>query len=73
MSDQQRISPYNFNTTSSRQVIRIKKNINKEIISLSNTKFSELTLIGIVWETVRRITNDILEVKVSERKHNFHE
>ena len=27
-SDQDRISPYNINTTSSRQVIRIKKNIN---------------------------------------------
>ena len=73
MSDQQRISPYNFNTTSSRQVIRIKKNINQEIISLSNTKFSELTLKGIVWETVRRITSDILEVKALKRKHNFHE
>ena len=28
MSDQDRISPYNINTTSSRQVMRIKKNIN---------------------------------------------
>ena len=28
MSDQDRISPYNINTTSSRKVIRIKKNIN---------------------------------------------
>ena len=28
MSDQDRISPYNINTISSRQVMRIKKNIN---------------------------------------------
>ena len=43
MSDQNRISPYSINTISSRQVVRIKKNINLEIISWSNTKFSELT------------------------------
>ena len=28
MNDQDRISPYNINTISSRQVMRIKKNIN---------------------------------------------
>ena len=33
MSDQERISPHNINTISSRQVMRIKKNINKETIS----------------------------------------
>ena len=43
MSDQDRISPYNINTISSRQVMRIEKNINYGIISWSNTKFSELT------------------------------
>ena len=31
MSDQDRISPYNINTISSRQVTRIKKNNNKII------------------------------------------
>ena len=31
-SDQDRISPYFFSTVSSRQVMRIKKNINKGII-----------------------------------------
>ena len=41
-SDQDRISPYNINTISSRQVMRIEKNINHGI-SWSNTKFSELT------------------------------
>ena len=43
MSDQDRISPYNINTISGRQVMRKKKNINQRIISWSNTKFSKLT------------------------------
>ena len=43
MGDQHRISPYNINTISSRQVMRNKKNINDGIISWSNTKFSKLT------------------------------
>ena len=33
MSDQDIISPYNINTISRRQVMRIKKNISYEIIS----------------------------------------
>ena len=44
VSDWDRISPYNINTISSRQVTRIKKTINLKIISWSNTKFPELTL-----------------------------
>ena len=44
MSDQDRISPCNINTISSRQVMRIKKNINKGTINRSNTKFSKLLL-----------------------------
>ena len=43
MSDQDRISPHNINTISTKQVIRIKKNINLGI-SWPNGKFSELTL-----------------------------
>ena len=43
-SDQDRISPYNTNTISTRQVMRVKETINLEIISWSNTKFFELTL-----------------------------
>ena len=43
MSDQDKISPYHIKTISSRQVMRIKKNINKGIICWSNTKFSKLT------------------------------
>ena len=43
MSDQNRISPYNSKTIEGRQVMRKTKNINKGIISWSNTKFSKLT------------------------------
>ena len=44
MSDQDRISPYSINTISTRQVMKIQKDINLGIVSWSNTKFSELTL-----------------------------
>ena len=43
MSDQDRISPYSVITISSRQVMRMKKNMNKGIISWSTNKFSKLT------------------------------
>ena len=33
MSDQDKISPYNINTTSSRQVMSLKKNINEGIVN----------------------------------------
>ena len=33
MNDQDRISPYNINTISTREVMRIKENINLEVIS----------------------------------------
>ena len=60
MSDQDRISPYNINTISSRQVIRGKKISIRgflfDPISSSNTR-------RIVWQAVRRITNEILGVK----------
>ena len=41
-SDQYINSPFNFNTLSSRQVMRIKKIINLGILSSYNTKFSGL-------------------------------
>ena len=41
-SDLDRISPYTSDTISCRQVMRIKKNINKGIIVWSNSKFSKL-------------------------------
>ena len=43
MSDQNKMSPYNINTISSRQVIRLKKNIKEETISWSNMKFFKVT------------------------------
>ena len=43
MSDQERISPYNVYTLTSRQVMRIKKNaIRGLVVNLTNTKFSRL-------------------------------
>ena len=32
MSDQERISPYNINTKSSKQMMRIKKNVNRRLL-----------------------------------------
>ena len=43
MSDREIISPYRVDTISSRQVMRIKKKINKGITIWSNIKFSDLT------------------------------
>ena len=43
ISDQDRIPPYNIKTISSRQVIRMKKNISWGIIGWSNTRSSKLT------------------------------
>ena len=42
VSDQDRISPYIINTIAIRQVMRIKRNSNKGIISWSSNKFSKL-------------------------------
>ena len=43
ISDQERISPYNVYTLTSRQVMRIKKNaIRGLVVNLTNTKFSRL-------------------------------
>ena len=53
--DQDRISPYNINAILSIELMRGKRNINKGILSSSNTKFSKLT-------TVRIITNEISEI-----------
>ena len=43
MSDQDRISPNNVSTVSSRKVMRIKKNINQGIMGTN--------IIRIVWQT----------------------
>ena len=77
ISNQDRIPPHNIDTVSSRQVMRREKNINYEIISWSNTKFSKACIIRIVWQTVRRITYKILGIiefksTVSSSKLAFH-
>ena len=42
-SNKDKSCPYNVNTTSTRKVMRIEKNITWGIISWSNTKFSKFT------------------------------
>ena len=59
MSDQDRISPYNIKQTSDE---------NKEKYQLGDYKliqyqFLQTNITITVWQTVRRITNEILEVK----------
>ena len=54
MSDKDRISPYNVNTISSRQVIRIKLDY-----KLIQNQVLQINIIRIVFQTVRRIFNEI--------------
>ena len=54
MSDKDRISPYNVNTISSRQVIRIKLDY-----KLIQNQVLQINIIRIVFQTVRRIVNEI--------------
>ena len=62
MSDQDRISPYNINTISSRQVMRIKK-YQLGDYKLIQYQFLQTNMKTTVWQTVRRITNEILGFK----------
>ena len=63
MSDQDIIYPYIIDTTSI-QGMRIKKNINNlEDCWLIQNQILQTQIIRIVWQTVRRITNEILGVK----------
>ena len=66
MSYQERTCPsYNINTISSRQLMRVEKDINLGIISwspISNISRS-------VWQTVRAITDNILGVKMLKYNH----
>ena len=65
MSDQDRISPYNINTISTRQVMRIhiKKNISFRIFWLIQYQILRTSIIRIAWQTVRSITNEIIGMK----------
>ena len=63
MSDQDIIYPYIIDTTSI-QGMRIKKNINNlEDCWLIQNQILQTQIIRIVWQTVRRITNEILGVQ----------
>ena len=63
MSDQDRISPYNIHTISSRQVMRIKKIYELQDYKLIQYQILQHNITRTVWQTVRRITNEILRVK----------
>ena len=54
MSDKDQISPYNVNTISSRQVIRIKLDY-----KLIQNQVLQINIIRIIFQTVRRIVNEI--------------
>ena len=59
MSDQDRISPYNINTISRRKVTRMKKNKLGDY-KLIQHQFLQTNITRTVWQTVRRITSEIL-------------
>ena len=63
MSDQDRISPYNINTISIRQVMRMKKNTSLRIFWFIQYQILRNSIVRIVWQTVRRIFDEILSVK----------
>ena len=54
MSDKDQISPYNVNTISSRQVIIIKLDY-----KLIQNQVLQINIIRIIFQTVRRIVNEI--------------
>ena len=62
-SDQDRISPYSINTISSRQLTRILKKYQLGDCWLIQLQILQTSITWIVWQTVRRITSEILGVK----------
>ena len=58
MSDQDKISPYNINTISSRQEMELEENNN-----FIQYQILQTSIIRIVWQTVRRIAYVILQLK----------
>ena len=61
IGDQGRISPYHIKTISTRQVIRIKKKYQLGNWLLIQYQILQTNIIEIVWQTVRRINNGILD------------
>ena len=71
MSDQDRISPHNLNIISSRPVMRIKKISIKRL--LVDSMINSLNYITrTVWQTVRRITNEMMGLKRLTINMNVH-
>ena len=68
-SDQDRTSPYNINTISCRQVMRIKKNINQRIGD--EYQILRTNVLRIVWQTVRRMTRDLGVERISHFLYLF--
>ena len=64
MSDQDRISPYNINTESSRQVRRIKKKTQLENYKLIQYQILQIEIMSILRQTIGRITNEVFGIKV---------
>ena len=62
MSDQDRISSFNINTVLSRQVMRIKKNINWGS-KLIQYQILQTNITRTVQQTIRRIADEILGVQ----------
>ena len=63
VSDQNRISPYNFNITSCRQLMRIRKKYKSGDYKLIQYQILQTYIIRIAGQTVRRTANDNLGVK----------
>ena len=63
MSDQDRISPYYINTELSRLVRRIKKKTQLGDYKLIQCQILQIQIISVLWQTVGRITKEILGVK----------
>ena len=62
-SDLDKISPKTISTISSRQAMRIKKEIQLGNYWLIQFHILQTNITRIVWQTVKRITNKILVVK----------
>ena len=69
MSDQERISPYNITTESSRQVRRIKKKTQLRNYKLIQYQILQIEMVSISWQEKGRITNEILGVKRLRETH----
>ena len=73
MSDQDRISPHNLNIISSRPVMRIKKiSIKGLLVDSMINSLNYRYITRSVWQTVRRITNEMMGLKRLTINMNVH-